>query len=812
MINTANTTYTFFRIRLIGLFLLLSTFFGLKTFAQGQDADSTRKTNQISISDIGFHYEDLKNILFELDENSQLPKSIIYIDSTYASYSEKIDSLKQKVIQDSSRYNLRLIKNLLNEWRGYKIKLFDWQLDISEHAHLLEAFQDTLRKRNEFWSRIYLFAKENEAPESIKQRITSAQDSISIFSESIRALSFKLVRIQENILSTINQVDQVIDHLELANITYTGQLFVLDSPPIWKWKIEKSTIDFYAETQANFADQERILQIFIKDHLSEFLFHSLSFIFLLVLFISVKKRYASIALPGDDYRLKMAFITIKNPFLAALTIGVILSMYFYTGAPDIVNYALIFLVLIPTLYFFPRYVKVHRMVLVYLLIVLFYIDKFQEMIVVDELLNRVLQLVKAISVLFILYHALKTQKTNKSTANKYWKSFVNGMIPFFILLIVVSLIANIFGAYQLSELLIEGILTSSLFAAIFVVSGIVASSLLVVILRSKYITSLKVFSKNSLKFENRITILTYLFVSVLWLRITLNTFQLLDPVKKLYEGFLDLSWAAGSVTISVGGIISFFFILIVTFLIARLLKELINDQIISVKKSAKGLPNAFSMVFRYMVVTLGVYIALAAVGINLSEFGLMAGALGVGLGFGLQNILHNLVSGLIVSFERPIHVGDTVEVANLMGIVTEIGVRSSKIRTYEGSEVILPNGDLLSKQVINWTLSDQKRRLEIKVRSSFDADPHEVLEILNKVIKSNERILTDPGPMCLFEGYGDSALNFKVLFWVPLDIGLTTKSQVALSIYDKLKEKNIEAPIHQQRLLYQDSSHQNKPM
>ena len=106
--------------------------------------------------------------------------------------------------------------------------------------------------------------------------------------------------------------------------------------------------------------------------------------------------------------------------------------------------------------------------------------------------------------------------------------------------------------------------------------------------------------------------------------------------------------------------------------------------------------------------------------------------------------------------------------------------------------------------MINWTLTDQKRRLEIKIRTSFDANPHEVIELLKKEISLHENVNPEPNPLCLFEGYGDSALNFRVLFWVQYNVGLSTKSDVALGIYDKLKEKRIEAPIHQQRLIYQD--------
>ncbi len=162
------------------------------------------------------------------------------------------------------------------------------------------------------------------------------------------------------------------------------------------------------------------------------------------------------------------------------------------------------------------------------------------------------------------------------------------------------------------------------------------------------------------------------------------------------------------------------------------MKRLFKSEFVLRSKIPRGVPAAISMLTRYIIVAFGVYIALAAAGVDLGQFGLIAGALGVGIGFGLQNVVYNFISGLIISFERPIHVGDTIEVGTLMGNVTEIGVRSSKLKTFDGSEVIVPNGNLISKEVINWTLSDQRRRLMIKIRTDYNAEPQKVLKIIRE--------------------------------------------------------------------------------
>jgi small-conductance mechanosensitive channel len=139
-----------------------------------------------------------------------------------------------------------------------------------------------------------------------------------------------------------------------------------------------------------------------------------------------------------------------------------------------------------------------------------------------------------------------------------------------------------------------------------------------------------------------------------------------------------------------------------------------------------------------VVVGLGILIAASASGLDLSSLAIIVGALGVGIGFGLQNLVNNFVSGLILLFERPIQAGDTVQVGELTGIVHAIGIRASRVRTYNGSEVIVPNGDLTASQVINWTLSDRSRRIEINVGVAYRYRPADVVEVLEKVVAEQE--------------------------------------------------------------------------
>jgi small-conductance mechanosensitive channel len=215
----------------------------------------------------------------------------------------------------------------------------------------------------------------------------------------------------------------------------------------------------------------------------------------------------------------------------------------------------------------------------------------------------------------------------------------------------------------------------------------------------------------------------------------------------------------------------------------------------------RGVPYALSTVTYYLLLLLVAVAALSAAGIELNKFTVLTGAIGVGLGFGLQNIVNNFVSGLILLFERPIHVGDTVEVGGLVGVVRRIGARSSTVVTLQGAEVIVPNSNLLSNHLINWTLSSQWRRVDVPIRVAYGNDPERVIKLLVGIAESHPGVLLERPPAAFFMGFGDSALNFELRFWSAWqDTWFQLQSDVTVAVAKALREAGIEIPFPQRDL------------
>jgi small-conductance mechanosensitive channel len=215
----------------------------------------------------------------------------------------------------------------------------------------------------------------------------------------------------------------------------------------------------------------------------------------------------------------------------------------------------------------------------------------------------------------------------------------------------------------------------------------------------------------------------------------------------------------------------------------------------------KGQPYAVSTLTRYTVLLTGFLLAVFALGLDVNRFTILAGAFGVGIGFGLQTIVNNFVSGIILLTEQPVQVGDTVELPGVFGVVQRIGIRSSVVRTWQGAEVIVPNADLMSEQVTNWTLSDQRRRLEIPIGVAYGTDPALVIDVLSRAAARNEYVVDDPAPVTLFMAFGDSALEFEVRCWTEMaDMYLSVKSSVMVELVAALREVGVEIPFPQRDL------------
>jgi potassium efflux system protein len=261
---------------------------------------------------------------------------------------------------------------------------------------------------------------------------------------------------------------------------------------------------------------------------------------------------------------------------------------------------------------------------------------------------------------------------------------------------------------------------------------------------------------------------------------------------------LQLRWKVGATEILIEGLALFLSVLVSAIFASRLLRFILTEEIFSRIELPRGVPGAVDLLSRYGILLLGFFIALAAAGVDLSKVTLLISALGVGIGFGLQNVVNNFVSGLILVFEHPVQVRDFVEVGTIVGEVSKIGFRASVVRTPDGAEVIVPNSELTGSRVINWSLSDRLRRISISVSAAYGTDPNRVIGILLGIARKHPAVLAEPAPLAVFDRFGDSALNFRLFCWCFVDNFFIAQSDLTIAVNNAFKEAGIEIPFPQQ--------------
>jgi small-conductance mechanosensitive channel len=359
--------------------------------------------------------------------------------------------------------------------------------------------------------------------------------------------------------------------------------------------------------------------------------------------------------------------------------------------------------------------------------------------------------------------------------------------------------ANVLGRVDLSQLVLTGT-TQAVFAAVLV--GMVSVTLRAMV-RVFLLTDAA--HRSGVAPAHSDIVRATLFRGIdfgailLWVLATLDSFLLLAPL--VAAGRRALAWkvSLGEFSVDPGHVLAFALVMWLSLKLATFVHFIMTVDLLPRVDLPRGVPETISRLSRYLVILVGALVASAAAGFDISKITIILGALGVGVGFGLQNIVNNFVSGLILLFERPIRVGDTLSVGDTGGTVTRIGMRSSLVSTWNGAEIIVPNARLVSEDVVNWTLSNDRRRIEISVGVAYGTDPERATRLIADVARAHDDVDPHPEPVCLFLGFGDSSLDFQLQAWTAAANAemLSVASDLCHGIARTLADAGIEIPFPQ---------------
>ena len=284
----------------------------------------------------------------------------------------------------------------------------------------------------------------------------------------------------------------------------------------------------------------------------------------------------------------------------------------------------------------------------------------------------------------------------------------------------------------------------------------------------------------------------------------IDTLRLAEKVgdfgRKTFLSFWNTElWKGEGYSVTISKLLTALMVFISSFFLSAWGSRWIQRRMIRRFSASITAANATQRIVFYVLWFSFVLIALQIVNIPLTAFAFLGGALVLAIGFGAQTLFNNLISGFIIMFSRPFKIADIIEVDGTSGTVEEIGSRSTRIKTSENIDVIMPNRYLLENRVTNWTGLDTKKRDTLKVGVSYDSDSRHVEELLLKVLKDHSKVLKDPAPFVLFQGFGDSSLDFTLYFWVDLSTASSTKvaSDMRHHILSLFRQEGVDIPYPQ---------------
>lgn len=264
----------------------------------------------------------------------------------------------------------------------------------------------------------------------------------------------------------------------------------------------------------------------------------------------------------------------------------------------------------------------------------------------------------------------------------------------------------------------------------------------------------------------------------------------------------SIEFNVGSHTFSVWGIATGILAFALTLWISLGIARILEVQVQGVRRLSPSLRVLISKIIRIVFIVAATMVALSSMGVNLSSLTVLGGAVGLGLGFGLQKVVSNFVSGIILLLDNSIKPGDVIEIDGSYGWINNLRARYASVITRDGTEHLIPNEDLITQRVINWSFTDNLVRLRVPIGVSYNADPHECIQLILEAAKGVDRVLEDPVPVCHLKGFGDSSVDLELRFWVgdPANGISNVRSVVLLKVWDSFKKNGIEIPFPQRDL------------
>lgn len=693
--------------------------------------------------------------------------------------------------------SLRNLENAREEVASLQRTISGWQTSLGRHAATIGSLRENLAFTARVWSLTEAAARRDELPGDLLASVQNIQSPLAEAAGRVVERHDEVLTLQGRLAdwNAIVVDQQRLVEQELARIR--ADLFHPDHSPLWRGFDAPEAADFSAARDSWLREWAAVRGYL--DTRQGSMWAQLTILLVLAIAFLLVSRSLKGAPQGTEQSRPLEVF--RHPLAAALVLTILFGRGLYPGGPPALRELFGVLLVLPLMRLLPVVVAPSLRGLVYLPAILYLMLRLNQLLGSGTALERAWLLLLTLAAGAVLAWVFRPGgPAARLHAGRLW-SVAQQVARLGLAILALSLLANIVGLVALSAVLTAGVVSSA-FVAIVLFTGVaVMRAAVIALLRAPLLQKINLVRWHAAGVDLWLMRILPPLAVLGWIISTARLFGIEALLAGWVSKILYSSASIGTVQVSLGDILAFILAIWLGLLLSRFLRFVLTVDVFPRITLPRGVAATISMLVNYTVIGLAVVMAVAAAGIQLDRFAIIVGALSVGIGFGLQNVVNNFVSGLILAFERPVQSGDTVQLDQLWGTVSRIGVRSSTVRTFEGAEVIVPNANLISQEVTNWTLSDYRRRMEILVGVAYGTNPRKVIEVLLNAAKSDDRLLDNPEPVVLFLGFGDSSLDFSLRAWTEqFDNFVRIRSDLTLAVHDGLYANHIEIPFPQRDL------------
>jgi potassium efflux system protein len=682
---------------------------------------------------------ELNDFLNHTKNSIELIKDGIWINQGSSLTQRNLAVSSAILVELSSRVTTR--KQFLDNYAN-KLTAIEFKIDSLSNDPSVFAFPNDSASLIKFIKRMFVAAKEMAPISTELEKATANLENLQLRTD---LMAFDIRSKQEDI--------------EIYSSKLSVNTFKPEFPNLWDKPLTSRPVD----EVLNFSlDKERILlQFYLEDHQPSILILLTLIICCWYFLSSLKQQLEQEKLLKEDYSNQLV---IRYPLLSAVLITFSIFQFIFPSPPFIFSLALWIISALCLWTIFRGYISGYWLRFWTITILLFVLASLDNMVLQASRPERYLML--ALSLAGAIYAAfiLITGNTLELKEKK-----IQYAIVFLMVLLFAAVLFNLFGRFNIAKtLLITGyisILTAILFLWVI---RLINEGLTLAFKIYKQPTA-RLFYVNFTRVGENVPWPLYLVFILGWLTLIARNFYSFRKFSVPLADFLTSERTIGTYTYSITGVLIFIFILFCSFLLSRLVSYFATEPDSFHQNGAKhkeaGL-GSWLLIIRILIITVGLFFAFAAAGIPLDKFAIVLGALGVGIGLGLQGLVNNLISGLIISFERPVNVGDTIEINGKIATMKSIGFRSSIVSSSEGPNVIIPNGELLSQQLINYTMGKNIKRCILTVGVAYGTDLEQTKEHLKTILEGDERILQYPASDVFFREFGTNSIDIDIIYWV----------------------------------------------